>query len=81
MATQKECDDPAEKRNIAYARNNELQTAEQCGDKCKGKSTMFAWGPKCLCEVSASEDGTCTEVDNQNYDLYRFNGTIKLSTH
>lgn len=29
-------------------------------------------GCRCLCEVSASEDGTCNEIDVTGYRLYKF---------
>ena len=75
MANNKECDDPSGKRNIVYEKKEGLQTAEQCGDVCSRKSSMFSFGRKCLCEVSASEEGTCNQVNNNGYNLYRFDGT------
>ena len=29
-------------------------------------------GCRCLCELSASEDGTCKEVENIGYRLYKY---------
>ena len=88
VADKKECDDPVGKFNIVYEKEEGIETREQCAKVCMGKSSMFALGTndfglircndigcRCLCEISASEDGTCNEIDNAGYILYKFIGT------
>ena len=86
VASRKECDDPVGKFNIAHSKEKGIKTIDDCANICKGTSSMFAFGAKglgrddlcnevgcrCLCEISASEDGTCTEIDNDGYRLYKF---------
>ena len=86
VSSRKECDDPVGKFNIAHAQEKGIKTIDDCANICKGTSSMFAFGGKglgrddvcneagcrCLCEISASEDGTCTEIDNDGYRLYKF---------
>ena len=56
-----------------------------CAAACKALSSMFAFGTNdygktrcsglkcaCLCETSASSDGTCKEVGNTGYRLYKY---------
>ena len=86
VASRKECDDPVGKFNIVHSQEKGIKTIDDCANICKGTSSMFAFGAKglgrddlcnevgcrCLCEISASEDGTCTEIDNDGYRLYKF---------
>ena len=85
VASRKECDD-SEKFNIAHAQEEGIKTVDDCANICIGTSSMFAFGAKglgrdelcneigcrCLCEISASEDGTCKEVNIDGYRLYKF---------
>ena len=58
-----------------------VPTKQECATLCAGVSSMFAYGNppdrceqgqcKCLCEYSASSDGTCSQNDNINFNLYR----------
>ena len=34
---------------------------------------------KCWCEIAANNDGTCREVDHEDYDLYEFNDASNLN--
>ena len=56
-----------------------------CASICRGISTLFAFGTndfggiqcesggfRCLCETSASKEGTCKKVENKNYRLYMY---------
>ena len=58
-----------------------------CAAACKGLSSMFTFGTndygnarctnsnskcQCLCETSASSDGTCEEVHHTGYRLYKY---------
>mgnify|MGYP003313101212 CR=1 FL=1 len=58
-----------------------------CAAACKALSSMFAFGTndygnarctnsnskcQCLCETSASSDGTCKEVRHTGYRLYKY---------
>ena len=63
--------------------NGCLQTsAENCARLCHNTSSMFAFPNsdgrchggrcKCLCQTGASANGTCDEVENERYDLYKF---------
>ena len=58
-----------------------------CAEKCKGISSMFAFGTsdygtsrcsngnsncECACETSATPDGTCKEKFHSGYRLYKY---------
>ena len=72
--------------NVAHAQDEGIKTVDDCANVCEGISSMFAFGEKglgrddvcnevgcrCLCEVSASDDGTCNEIDVTGYHLYKF---------
>ena len=60
-------------------------TLEECARKCKTEASMFAYGTndfgtercydqkcKCMCEPTASADGTCNHKMNNGYRLYRY---------
>ena len=64
-----------------------LSTLVECAEKCKGRSSMFAFGVEvpgssssrcnsdgcqCLCETSASTDGTCSQAGHIGYRLYKY---------
>ena len=64
---------------------NGYNDVDDCASYCKGKSTMFAFGTndfgttrcygdgcRCLCETSATKDGTCTTLDHDGYRLYKY---------
>ena len=52
-----------------------------CADACQKKSSMFIHSRKtenenaCFCETSSLKDGTCKQIDNSNYNLYRYGHT------
>ena len=62
------------------------RTLSDCASQCKGVSSMFAFGTaefgdsqclgdatcRCLCETSATKEGTCTTINNDGYRLYKF---------
>ena len=63
-------------------------SVKDCAMACNGVSSMFALGTNnfgttrcdengcaCLCERSASEDGSCSMVDHKGYILYKYTGT------
>ena len=83
VAAKKECGDDVP--NESHPESEGIKTIDDCANTCKGKSTMFAFGTndfelnrctvegcRCLCELSASEDGTCKEVENIGYRLYKY---------
>ena len=85
VAEKKECADPTGKFNVVHAEDKGINTVEECAETCHGTSSMFSFGTndfednrcnhigcRCLCEVSASEDGTCQEVTRNGYRLYKF---------
>ena len=54
----------------------------ECSQACKSKATMFAFGRggdcddgkcRCQCQMSGTPDGTCEQIDHEDYNLYRFN--------
>ena len=62
-----------------------LPSVDDCASQCKGVSSMFAFGTNdflknrcnkegcnCLCETSATEEGTCERVDHNGYRLYKY---------
>ena len=63
----------------------EFPSISGCASQCKMVSSMFAFGTndygtercnndgcKCLCETSATEEGTCTIVNHNGYRLYKY---------
>ena len=65
--------------------NGKFHVVEDCASQCKGVASMFAFGTndfgesrcyndgcRCLCETSATEEGTCTTVDMDGYRLYKY---------
>ena len=61
---------------------------DECASSCKGISSMFAFGTNdfgtnrcyddgcsCLCETSATEEGTCDSVNHNGYILYKYKMT------
>ena len=84
VADKMECDDPDGKFNIAHPEEEGLKTVDDCANVCRGISSMFAFGTndfgedrcnekgcRCLCEISASQDGSCTQVNHDGYRLYK----------
>ena len=80
VAYQKECDG-------SEINAGRFSTLVECAEICKGKSTVFAFGAKvprssnnrcfadgcqCLCETSASTDGTCSQASHIGYRLYKY---------
>ena len=67
----------------------------ECAQKCKDISSMFAFGTndfgnprcikggvcKCLCETSATKQGSCNQVDHKGYRLYRFRPGMLFPRH
>ena len=62
-----------------------VPSIRDCATACKPLSSMFAFGTndygnsrcsngkcQCLCETSASSDGTCIEVRHTGYKLYKY---------
>ena len=62
-----------------------LTAVDDCGMKCKGVASMFAYGTndfgknrcyddgcECLCETAATDEQTCNIVDHKGYRLYKF---------
>ena len=86
VAQQRECDGS----ETAYGYGEKISTAGGCANKCQDSSSMFAFGTnafgntrcedgacKCLCETSATSEGTCNQVSHSGYNLYRYTkGTI-----
>ena len=56
------------------------ETMEECAIKCIGESSMFRWGTEscigsdcpCVCETSASDDGSCEREPRDGTNLYQF---------
>ena len=58
---------------------SEENAVESCAKRCNGLSTMFRLTRcqqglcKCICEIDASADGTCVQVDGVNrHLLYKY---------
>ena len=56
---------------------------EDCARACHTRCTMFVYGREggsrcygdkclCYCETSASDEGTCSEIDHPDYNLYKY---------
>ena len=76
MAERKKCDGARD-----YA--GEFSKLLECADHCKTDASMFVYGIEgtigcnskgceCYCEIGASADGTCGQVEMPWYHLYRF---------
>ena len=65
----------------------QLENVIQCGERCRGVSTMFIFGTndygktpcengkcRCWCETSATTDGTCDITTNNGFRLYAYVG-------
>ena len=57
-------------------------SVEDCASNCANKSFMFMFGRpgekchgskcNCYCQTSDLKDGTCQQISNTGYDLYRY---------
>ena len=78
MAEKKEC-----KGRELYIAG--VESLEDCAKRCQTVSTMFAYGTndfglercydqkcKCVCEPTASAEGTCKTKAHNGYRLYRY---------
>ena len=74
-----------------YVSPNGIVTIDQCADKCKGVSELFAYGTNdygtdrcsggscnCLCETAA-KDGSCKITSHEGYRLYIYAGKGNLA--
>ena len=83
VSEKEECDDSIE-QNI-YKGN--FHSVNECASQCTGVASMFAFGTndfgaepsrcyndgcRCLCELSATDEGACTRVNNKGYRLYEY---------
>ena len=63
----------------------EQPSIDKCASECEGVASMFAFGTNdfgnnrcsgngcmCLCETSATKEGTCTSVNHKGYRLYKY---------
>ena len=80
---------------IEYGYDANIASAEECANKCRKSSSMFAFGTndfgdprcvtsgacKCLCETSATKEGSCSQIFHRGYRLYRFRSGILLPRH
>ena len=80
------------KTDKEYGYDERIETVDECANKCSGLSTMFAFGTndfgtqrcqngfcKCICETSATKEGSCHPLTSHNgYRLYRFGAGILL---
>ena len=62
-----------------------LPTIAECAFNCQGIASMFVFGTnngcifglcRCLCETSASGDGSCHQKDHNGYRLYKYKGNL-----
>ena len=78
IAEKEECD--GSEKSLDY-----MSTIEECAKGCEAEASMFAFGTNdygknrcieagcmCLCETSASSDGTCNQVSHMGYRLYKY---------
>ena len=91
VAEKKECDGA----EIEYGYNETIASVEECANKCRKLSSMFAFGTsdfgnsrcitggvcKCLCETSATKQGSCNQIDHKGYRLYRFRPGMLFPRH
>ena len=77
-----------------YGYGDRIETEEECAKKCRGLSSMFAFGTndfgndrcqngfcKCICETSATKEGFCHQMSHSGYNLYRFGSGKLLPWH
>merc|ERR1712146_203750 len=66
-----------------------VRNVQECGEKCKGISTMFIFGNpkwcffgkcKCFCETAANDEGECKQATNHRYRLFKFNLGESITT-
>ena len=81
-----ECNENNDQKHILHTEEVGIVSVNDCAAKCKlTKATMFAFGTldygkpgcndkgcQCICEIFASEDGTCTKISNVAVHLYRY---------
>ena len=86
VAEGQECFDPEGQPHIIYTENEEINSVDGCATKCKStKASMFSFGTldygdpgcndkgcQCICEISASKDGSCKHVINSAVRLYKY---------
>ena len=85
----------ADKTECAGSENSygDISTVTECSKRCKGQSSMFAFGTNdygttrcystgctCLCETAASSDGTCSQTSHNGYRLYKYKTDGKISS-
>ena len=72
-----------------------VSSANACANKCNGDSSMFTYatrefgsaaecssnGCKCVCEKGATDGGTCSYSDDNNYKLYKYIGSTIFQTY
>ena len=67
-----------------------MNSIDDCANACRKKSSMFVFGTndfggngcdnkgcKCRCETGANADGSCENVQNKGYRLYRISSLGK----
>ena len=82
VSEREECDDSIQ-WNIF---KGYFHSVDECASQCKDVASMFAYGTndtgttrcnndgcRCLCEISATDDGVCTRVKNDLYHLFKIN--------
>ena len=78
VAEKKECSGSETEKGTFHIIDN-------CASQCNGVASMFAFGTndfgeprcynngcRCLCETSATAEGTCNKVNHKGYRLYRY---------
>ena len=85
----------AEHTSCKGTENNEgkMNSIDECANACRKKSSMFVFGTndfggngcdnqgcKCLCETGANADGSCENVQNKGYRLYRISSLGKYES-
>ena len=86
----------AEHTQCKGTENNEgkMNSIDECANACRKKSSMFVFGTndfggngcdnqgcKCLCETGANADGSCENVQNKDYRLYRLSSLGKYEPY
>ena len=86
VAKGQECNENKDQKHILHTEEVGIVSVDDCAAKCKlTKATIFAFGTlnhgkpgcndkgcQCICEIFASEDGTCTKISNVAVNLYRY---------
>ena len=80
VAEKKECDGS----EVSKGKKSSL---EDCATECRGTASVFAFGTNdygtircndagctCLCETSATVDGSCDQVNHNGFRLYKYLG-------